>query len=482
MRKRIIAIVLSGILACSVTACGSKKETTVTEEATQTTALLQKNSSTTAAKETTAENNQETTGKTETEQSVTDSSATGSSSNQSGTSQSATGQTKVYQSAASQTTASETTDISDVFTERDLNQSPEVSSATTITVSDGKTIKITEEGIYVIKGTATNCIISVEADKEAKVQLVLDGVNITNTDHSAIYVISADKCFVTTVGTSKLSVTGTFSSDGTTGDAVIYSKDDLVLNGTGQLTVISSYGNGITGKDDVKITGGTYDITSAKDSIEANDSIAVYDGNFTIRSSKDGLHSEYSDDDTAGWIYIAGGNFNITASGDGIQATTIARIDGGNFELTAGEGIEATYVQINSGIINISASDDGINASRKSSTYATPVIEINGGTLTIVMGQGDTDAIDSNGNIIVNGGTINITAQVSSFDYDGTAQYNGGTIIINGTQVNSIPQSMMGGMGGMNGGNGMGEMGGMNGGNGTNGTRGMNGGPGGRMR
>lgn len=63
------------------------------------------------------------------------------------------------------------------------------------------------------------------------------------------------------------------------------------------------------------------------------------------------------------------------------------------------------------------------------------------------MGQGDTDAIDANGNIIVSGGTINITATVSSFDYDGTATYTDGTIIINGTQVDSIPQSMMGGGG-----------------------------------
>ncbi len=76
------------------------------------------------------------------------------------------------------------------------------------------------------------------------------------------------------------------------------------------------------------------------------------------------------------------------------------------------------------------------------------------------MGQGDTDAIDCNGNITVNGGTIDITAQMSSFDYDGTATYNGGTIIINGQEVNSIPQSMMGG-GGMGGRGGMGgQMGG----------------------
>ena len=51
----------------------------------------------------------------------------------------------------------------------------------------------------------------------------------------------------------------------------------------------------------------------------------------------------------------------------------------------------------------------------------------------------------------MNGGTIDITAQMSSFDYDGTATYNGGTIIINGQQVDSIPQAAMGG-GGMGGG------------------------------
>ncbi len=345
-------------------------------------------------------------------------------------------------------------DTSDLFTDRDLNQTADTSSAKTVSVADGQTINITEEGVYIITGTASDCTIRVEADKQAKVQLVLDGVNINNASAPAIYVVSADKCFITTTDSENtLSVTGTFTADGDTNtDAVIFSKDDIVLNGTGTLTIVSSQGNGISGKDDIKITGGTYNITSAKDSIEANDSIAVCSGDFTINSSKDGLHSENKDDDTVGWIYICGGTFNITAASDAVQATTAAQIDGGTFTITGSEGIEATYVQINDGTINIAAADDGINGAQKSSSYSTPTIEINGGSITIVMGQGDTDAIDANGDIIVNGGTIDITAQMSSFDYDGTAQYNGGTIIINGTQVDSIPQSMMGGRGGMNGG------------------------------
>ena len=75
-------------------------------------------------------------------------------------------------------------------------------------------------------------------------------------------------------------------------------------------------------------------------------------------------------------------------------------------------------------------------------------MEFNGGNITITMGQGDTDAVDSNGSVYVNGGTLNITAQMSSFDYDRTAEFNGGTIIINGSEVSEIPQSMMGGPGG----------------------------------
>jgi hypothetical protein len=78
-------------------------------------------------------------------------------------------------------------------------------------------------------------------------------------------------------------------------------------------------------------------------------------------------------------------------------------------------------------------------------------VEINGGDLTVEVGQGDTDAIDANGSIYVNGGVVRITSTVSSFDYDEKAEFNGGTIIINGEEVDSIPQSMFGGPGGFGG-------------------------------
>ena len=352
-------------------------------------------------------------------------------------------------------------DASDLFSNRDLRQTADLSDAITYTVSDGQSISITSAGVYVLTGSAENVTVTVDAADDDKVQLVLDGVSITNSSQPAIYVKNADKVFVTTAegSVNSLSVIGTFTADGTTNtDAVIFSKDDLVFNGLGTLE-ISSTDNGISGKDDIKITGGTMIITSIADAIEANDSIAISDGAVTISSRKDGLHAENEDDNTVGWIYICGGTLDITASSDGIQGTTVVQIDGGKITVSASEGIEATYVQINGGEISITASDDGINASKKSS-YSTPTAEFNGGYIYISMGQGDTDGVDCNGNLYINGGTLDIYAN-SPFDYDNVGEYNGGTIIVNGTTTNQITSQFGGGMGGMgNPGGGMGGPGG----------------------
>lgn len=339
------------------------------------------------------------------------------------------------------------TNTIDIFTERDLTLTPDMSAVQTVTLSDNSNVSITEEGVYYLTGTAENFTLIVEADKNDKIQIVLENADIKNENFPVIYVKSADKCFITPLSENTLSVSGEFTSDSNTNtDAVIYSREDLVLNGTGTLTIDSPYGNGISAKDDFKATGGIYNINCTLDSIEVNDSVSICGGEFNITSQKDAVHCENSDDNTSGSVFIENGTFNLNAVSDGIQATTTLQIDGGNFNICAAEGHESTYIQINDGNIYIEAYDDGINAAFKSIAFDV-LIEFNGGNTVIVMGAGDTDGIDANGSIIVNGGTIDITGN-SSFDCDGNAQYNGGTIIVNGTQVGSIPQSMMGGKGG----------------------------------
>ncbi len=336
-------------------------------------------------------------------------------------------------------------DTTDMFSNRDLKQTADTSEATYLTLTDGEDITITSEGVYFISGSVEEVTIVVEADDEAKVQLVLDGVSIVNEDAPAIYVKSGDKVFVTTTSSNNyFEVSGLYTPDGDTNlDAVIFSRSDLVINGTGSLEVVSAEGNGITSKDDLKVTGGILIVTSEEDGLEANDSIRIYDGDITIVSNKDAIHSENDEDLTLGYVFIQGGNLTITAADDGIMGNSITQIDGGTINIIkAAEGIEGTYVQINGGTIDIYATDDGINAAAK--TNYDVVIEVNGGDISVVMGSGDTDAFDANGSIYINGGMIDVEA-TSAFDADRTAELNGGTVTVNGQVITTITQSQMGG-------------------------------------
>ena len=129
----------------------------------------------------------------------------------------------------------------DMFTKRDLKQSADLAGSVSYTVTDGEDIRITDAGVYVLTGDATDVTVHVEAGEDDKVQLVLDGLDLTNVDSPAIYVKSADKVFVTISADSSLSVTGAFTTDGSTKtDGVIYCKTDLTLNGTAALTISST--------------------------------------------------------------------------------------------------------------------------------------------------------------------------------------------------------------------------------------------------
>ena len=346
------------------------------------------------------------------------------------------------ETAAGTPTATLTAAESELFTARDLTQTADLSEAKSLTVSDGETLTITEPGVYVLSGSAENASVVVDAGDDDKVQLVLDGLTIVNAHQPCILVENADKVFLTSVegSASSLTVSGAFAGDC---DAAVFSSDDLVLNGLGTVTV-SSTGDGIRTNDDLKLTGGTWTVDASDTALKAHDSISAVDGVYTLTADGDGLHAEDNDDDTTGSILIEGGSFTIRAGDDGIHATTSATVNSGSLDVTAAEGIEATQVIVGGGSISIQATDDGINAGRKSTSMPVK-IEITGGEIIVVMGAGDTDGIDSNGDLIISGGTVDVTAQ-SPFDYDGACTHTGGTVIVNGVETDTITNQFGGGM------------------------------------
>lgn len=206
---------------------------------------------------------------------------------------------------------------------------------------DNNIITITDEGTYVISGSLSNGQIIVDAEKTDKIQLVLNGVTINCNTSAPLYIKQADKVFVTLEKDSEnvLSNKDEFVAiDDNNIDSVIYSKDDLTLNGLGTLTVNAAYGHGIVSKDDLVFTSGNYNITATSHGIQGKDSVRIAEGTFNINSGKDGIHSENSDEINLGFVYIAGGSFDINATYDGIDGASLVQIDSGTFNLTTGGG------------------------------------------------------------------------------------------------------------------------------------------------
>ena len=218
----------------------------------------------------------------------------------------------------------------DQFTSRDLRQTPDLADSTALTLQSGQDVHITSGGIYVLSGAVAETTVYVEAGDEDKVQLVLDQVQITNESFPCIYVVTADKVWITTVSDSSLAVTGAFRSDGDVNtDSVIFSRQDLTLNGTAALSVSSSQ-NGIVSKDDLKVTGGVFNITAESKALEANDSIRIADGELSLTAGTDTIHAENSEDDSLGYVTIWGGTLTLVAVDDAIHATSAVQIEGGN--------------------------------------------------------------------------------------------------------------------------------------------------------
>lgn len=227
-------------------------------------------------------------------------------------------------------------------TKADESETNETENAASGVSISGNIITITKEGTYVLSGALSEGQIVVDVDS-AKVQLVLDNADITCASSAAIYVKNADKAFITLAEGSEniLMNTAEYEAiDDNNIDAVIFSKDDLTLNGKGTLTINSEYGHGIVSKDDLKLVGGTYNITAENHALSGKDSVRIADGTYNLTSGKDGIHSENADDDEKGFVYIASGDFTIESTGDGIDASYVVQIDDGDFDITAGDGAE----------------------------------------------------------------------------------------------------------------------------------------------
>lgn len=338
---------------------------------------------------------------------------------------------------------------SEMFTDRDLEIGYDEETSAHITLSgdsascdsdavqiSGSTVTVTEEGTYILSGTLENGMIVVSAGDTDKVQLVLDGAEITNATSAAIYVLEADKVVVTTASGSEntLANGGEYVAiDDNNIDAVIFSKADLTLNGSGTLTISAAAGHGVVSKDDLVLASGTYHITAVSHGISGKDSVRISSGTYTIDSGKDGIQAENTEETSLGFVYIAGGTFSITAQGDAMSATGELQIEDGDFTLLTGESSASVTMETDGADFAPGGAFQTETAETEEDSASQKGIKVDG-AITIVGGSFVTDTADDSihagGDIVITGGTFELKSGDDAIHSDAAVQIQNGDFTI----------------------------------------------------
>ena len=272
---------------------------------------------------------------------------------------------------------------------------------------------------------------------------------------------------------------GALTIDAPLGHGIV-TKDDLAVT-SGTYTV-SAESHGLNGKDSVRISGGDFTITSGKDGIHSENVedlekgfVYLSGGTFAITGGSGSAESAWSTEDSAslkglksdgdlllnggtfqidsaddalhtgGNLTISGGDFTISAGDDGAHADANLTISGGTVNITQSyEGIEGKSIDIAGGEIHLVSSDDGLNAAGGNdqsgiggfapmdnfAASADSYLHISGGTLYV---NAEGDGLDSNGSLLVSGGTTYVEGPTmsgnGSLDYNGTGTITGGILL-----------------------------------------------------
>lgn len=257
-------------------------------------------------------------------------------------------------------------------------------------------VHITKPGTYRIAGKLDRGQIAVDLgsdaadDPNAVVTLILDGVDITCTVAPAVIFYNVYECCSTGEGKAVPDV-----------DTAAAGANVILADGS-ENTVRGSYVARIYKPDSVVLSGDGKTVEEAK-------KLHKYDGAFYSKMSMNIYGGEKSD-----------GILNIFAENEGLDS-----------EL---------HLTVNGGDIRIESGNDGINTNEDGVSVTT----VNGGSLQILVKgtTGEGDGIDSNGWLVINGGSV--TAQACGFsadagiDSDMGIYLNGGTLMATGNMLDRI--------------------------------------------
>lgn len=279
----------------------------------------------------------------------------------------------------------------------------------------GSVYTITKAGEYTVAGLLSEGQLIVDAGDEDEITIVLNGTSITCSSGSPIYVkiasevkIKSEENTFNEVIDKRAEATDDSSDDA--GNAAIYATCDLKLVGKGALVVTGNYNNGIQSKDDLSIKNVIVKVTAVNNAIKGNDAVDIESGNIIAISAKgDGIKTSNSSisnkDNQKGIVTITGGNIDVYAACDGIDAAYGVDISGdGNLNIYTDTYSEYSEEVTTSGSSSGSSSSTNKTASANTVSYVAASDTIanapggfGGGNMGGMDGQNGGNAPDMNG-------------------------------------------------------------------------------------
>ncbi|MFJ5770541.1 carbohydrate-binding domain-containing protein [Psychrobacillus sp. NPDC093180] len=231
----------------------------------------------------------------------------------------------------------------DTFTKITLNDEATTFDGPGGVIINGQNVEIHTSGIYVLEGSLSDGQITVNTEDTGNIRLILNGVEITSSTNATIDIEQSDKTIISLEKGTENNLTDAISyvyedEANTEVGAAIFSKDDLVINGTGTLTVNGQYKDGITSRDDLIITGGNINVTAVDDGVVGRDVFAMSNATVNITADGDGVKSSNDEDEGRGNIVLESGYLTVVAQGDGIQAEKEILVIDGEYSIKTGDG------------------------------------------------------------------------------------------------------------------------------------------------
>lgn len=344
----------------------------------------------------------------------------------------------------------------------DLNK--KTSTADGVNFTDDN-VNITIGGDYTLEGTLEDGMIYINTNE--KVMLRLNGVNITNQSGPAIYFDNTEKGYIELKENTFNYITDGASYESEDADAVLFSNDEIEILGSGNITVKANYKHGIVSEGNISIKNGVINIESIEHGIKSDEKVYITGGKIDITSTADGkgikAEKEFVMDD---------GDVNITMCDEGIESKGILTINGGNINIVSlddaiNTGSSSTTTEETAEPAEETPKmDENMRPKRDDMTPPDDMPERFGnmpqrpqmaegemppempnenrgerpdGKFPGGMGPGfeEVDEEEAKAHTItINGGNINITADGDGIDSNGNLIINGGYIVVNGPEGN----------------------------------------------